>query len=436
MFAVTVVDGKLRALCPRCQPGERDSSRWLGTIENASDGIARLTCSGCGVLDVAELASLDVAHTAAAAEQLDKVESACGDVHPTVGDAHDSETTIADSVDEDAPQSRLVLPFGYSGLELVQTDFPPPRWAISGLVPQGLTILAGRPKTGKSWLTLGWAIAIAQSTRAMGSIDVTAGDVLLLAMEDTLPRLQSRVRRLVDTADVSGLARLHTYTAASDWSRLHEGGLDMLRKWLGAHPDGRLVLVDTFARNGPPTSRRKQDTATIELVETLKQIADTYAVGIVLVDHVTKRDCNDLVYAVAGSYSYMAIADAVLVLQRKRQADQATLYATGRDVDEAEHALLWDESQGGWSLANDTQASREQTPAAWLREFLANGKRLAVEIYAAAKEKGWSNDKIKRARTQLGSVHVKRENSRSWWSLYKVQTDIQRATDAKDVTAA
>jgi AAA domain len=45
-------------------------------------------------------------------------------------------------------------------LGIYQTDFPPPEFVIEDILPRrGLTLAAGRPKVGKSWLTLQLAVA-------------------------------------------------------------------------------------------------------------------------------------------------------------------------------------------------------------------------------------------------------------------------------------
>jgi len=49
---------------------------------------------------------------------------------------------------------------------LVAKQFREPRWAVPDLVPEGLGLLAGKPKTGKSWLALDLGIAVAAGGRA------------------------------------------------------------------------------------------------------------------------------------------------------------------------------------------------------------------------------------------------------------------------------
>src|SRR6185312_7759941 len=65
---------------------------------------------------------------------------------------------------------------------LLQQDFPPVRWIIDGLLPEGLTILAGKPKLGKSWMALDWLLAKAHGGYAFGTIQCDVGDCLYMAL--------------------------------------------------------------------------------------------------------------------------------------------------------------------------------------------------------------------------------------------------------------
>jgi hypothetical protein len=54
---------------------------------------------------------------------------------------------------------------------IMATTYPPLRWSVPGYVPEGLTLLAGRQKLGKTWLALDFAIAVAIGGFTMGSIE-------------------------------------------------------------------------------------------------------------------------------------------------------------------------------------------------------------------------------------------------------------------------
>ena len=82
----------------------------------------------------------------------------------------------------------------FSAADLLALTLPEPKWAVAGLLPAGFSVLAGKPKLGKSWLGLDIALAVALGGVALGSIHVSQGDVLYLALEDTTRRLQTRIR--------------------------------------------------------------------------------------------------------------------------------------------------------------------------------------------------------------------------------------------------
>ena len=60
------------------------------------------------------------------------------------------------------------------GETLMDKRLPPTKFCVDTLLPQGLCILGGSPKVGKSWLVLDLCVHIAQGTPLWG-LDVTRG---------------------------------------------------------------------------------------------------------------------------------------------------------------------------------------------------------------------------------------------------------------------
>jgi hypothetical protein len=50
--------------------------------------------------------------------------------------------------------------------DLLSQELPPARWIVPDILPEGVTLLAGKPKIGKTWLAQGLAVAVA--TGGMG----------------------------------------------------------------------------------------------------------------------------------------------------------------------------------------------------------------------------------------------------------------------------
>src|SRR5690606_9347077 len=76
---------------------------------------------------------------------------------------------------------------------LLSLEFEPIKYVVPGYVAEGLTILGGRPKLGKSWLALDWVIAVASGGQSLG-VKCEQGDSFYLALEDNQRRLQDRLR--------------------------------------------------------------------------------------------------------------------------------------------------------------------------------------------------------------------------------------------------
>lgn len=49
----------------------------------------------------------------------------------------------------------------FTAAELQAMDFPPVNWIVPDILPEGLALLCGKPKLGKSWLALDMACAVA-----------------------------------------------------------------------------------------------------------------------------------------------------------------------------------------------------------------------------------------------------------------------------------
>ena len=269
----------------------------------------------------------------------------------------------------------------WTAAELMALDFPPPRWAVPGLICEGITLLAGPPKVGKSWLSLGLGVAVAAGIPALGGIRIQQGPVLYLALEDTARRLKSRLEKVLGGADApEGL------TLATACAPLTAGGDAEIALWLDTHPDARLVVIDVFAklRGTPPPGMSAYD-ADYAAIGRIKRVADHYGVAVVLVHHVRKMASEDFLAEVSGTNGLAGAADAVLVLKRGRGEADGVLHVTGRDIDEAEHAAAFEPDTGLWRLL-DGPAIRhtlEPTRAAILAHLDARPGATPKQISAA-----------------------------------------------------
>lgn len=277
----------------------------------------------------------------------------------------------------------------WTAADLMATEFPPPKWAVPGLLCEGLNVIVSPPKVGKSWLALGLSVAVASGGVALGRVQVQQGDVLYLALEDTPRRLQRRLRTvLAEDLAPEGL----TISVACEPM---PAGAERIAAWLEAHPTARLVVVDVFAKVRGAVDRNTDSySADYGAIGCLKQLADRFDVTFLLVHHTRKATADDYLDTVSGTNGIAGAADAVLVLQRARNTTEAKLSITGRDVEEAEYALAFDPQRGMWSML-DTPAFEVDLTDERRRILGAVRQEPGLAPKAIAERTGLSHDVVK-----------------------------------------
>jgi hypothetical protein len=225
--------------------------------------------------------------------------------------------------------------------------FSPIKWIVPDLLPEGLTVLAGKPKLGKSWLVLDLAVAVAQGGWTLGDRHCQAGSVLYGALEDSERRLKSRMEKVCHKA--AWPAGLHF---ATEISALTNGGLDEIEGWIDANPDARLVIVDTFAKVRPGKTRDEtQYEADYRAAGMLKRLADSRRVAVIMVHHTTKAPAEDPFDMISGTNGLAGAVDTLMVITTG--AAGVTLHTRGRDVELAELAIQFDRESCRWRVLGD-----------------------------------------------------------------------------------
>lgn len=242
-----------------------------------------------------------------------------------------------------------------SGAKLLNMEFQPVRYVVPRYVAEGATILAGRPKLGKSWLALEMAIAVATGGTCLGGVECEQGDVLYLALEDNLRRLQNRLDRLMPP----GARGPENLDFATEWARANDGGLDDLRQWLVEHNNARLVIVDVLAMFRPARGGKEQlYDGDYGAIKGLQSLAMEFGVAIVIVHHTRKGGSDgDAFEKVSGTLGLSGAADTTLILDR--DGNGATLYGRGRDIQEIETAVAFDRDTCKWSILGQAAEVRK-----------------------------------------------------------------------------
>lgn len=292
------------------------------------------------------------------------------------------------------PEPRKVQ---WSAAELLAAQFPEPKWIVPGLITTGLTILAGRPKLGKSWLALQMAVGVGAGGQVLGRA-VEQGKVLYLALEDNERRIQDRLRK--QHASIHAQLDFHF-----EWSYLTEGGAADLITAVDQH-GYNLVIVDTISRALGKTDQMDQADMNVAL-GSLQRLAISREIALLLVDHHRKSasDVGDVIDDVMGATSKASVADAALGLYRKRGEKTATLRVTGRDIDDQELALEWDHDVFCWQMVGDASGVKTDTVQADIINAIREhgGKATAAQI---AKFLGKQPNNISRELQELVAKNV------------------------------
>ena len=84
-----------------------------------------------------------------------------------------------------------------SSEEIMTTLYKPTVFVVDGLFAQGLYLLAGSPKVGKSWLALELCLAVAKGEKLFDR-KTLQGSALYFCLEDSYQRIQNRLYELTD----------------------------------------------------------------------------------------------------------------------------------------------------------------------------------------------------------------------------------------------
>lgn len=232
------------------------------------------------------------------------------------------------------------------GETLMDMKLPPTKFCVETLLPQGICMLGGAPKIGKSWLVLDLCIRIAKGD-PIWSLPTKKGTTLYLCLEDPLRRVQERLNMLTDDIPPNAYFAIAAGTLA-------DGLCEQIRKFVSEHPDTVLVAIDTFqiVRTGCIDTSYANDYGE---VRQMKQLADELNISILLVHHLRKQGDSDPLNKLSGTTGISGAVDAVFVLDKsKRNAPGATLICTGRDIEYREMELKLSKETCAWEMVSDS----------------------------------------------------------------------------------
>ena len=231
--------------------------------------------------------------------------------------------------------------------DLQNRTYEPTPFLVDELIPEGLHILAGAPKIGKSWLALWLCLCVAQG-QALWNFATTQGEALYLSLEDSFQRIQTRLFDLTEDAPPT----LHFAIMADT---LKHGLEQQIEQFLAEHPTTKLVVIDTLQRVRSAGSDSNLYANDYQEIGLLKKLADKQHIAILLIHHLRKLH-DDPMNMISGSTGLSGAADSTFVLQKNsRLANVASLHCTGRDISDRTLKLEFGEEDHVWKLLEDSK---------------------------------------------------------------------------------
>ena len=255
----------------------------------------------------------------------------------------------------------------YSVPDLTEAEKQPPEFLIEGMLPCGMTILSGAPKTRKSFFALQIAIAVASGQSFFGR-KTTQCDVVYLDLEGTKGRISTRA------AQMSIPIPRNVYITNRVKEKLADGLVDKLQELHRQRPNIRLIIIDTYAKAKGERSRGSSANAyeqDVTFLDPIQRMAQDENIAILLVTHDKKGASlmSDSFERVSGTMGITGSADCVmnLITVGKRFEGRATLDITPRDAAGCEMKIIFDNCYGEWQEISDPSVDLLSNPlCSWI----------------------------------------------------------------------
>ena len=224
---------------------------------------------------------------------------------------------------------------------------------VEGLLHPGVYLLAGAHKIGKSWLALQLAHSVSLRETFL-SFPTNRSAVLYLCLEDVERRIQKRLCQV--SQGETGNIRFCT-----DVALIGNGFEEALISYLTQQPSTKLVIIDTLQKTRPVDSGKYSYAKDYDTISRIKMIANHFGIIILLIHHTRKMEDDDPFNMISGTTGLTGAVDGSMVLLKpdRTQAD-ATLYATGRDIEDMVLQITFDKQSKTWKFEGFAQDHTEE----------------------------------------------------------------------------
>ena len=239
-------------------------------------------------------------------------------------------------------------------MELSEAEF-----FIDGLLPTGLSFIAGPPKFGKTYLNLQLAVSIASGEDFLGRRVLNRCPVLYLYLEGDAAQVKRRLH------DIYGDGKQYPRDLFFVHSVEPYGAVAHISHLIVKYNPG-LVIIDTWQLIRSEDTKTRNQTAYMreynELTALRQELCNKMGVSVLLTHHTKqiggREKAFDDLNRLNGSTALSGCADAVLLLSGTRGNNRITLTAHGRNFEDAEIVLEKTKPMGWKAAATGTEFQR------------------------------------------------------------------------------
>jgi len=322
----------------------------------------------------------------------------------------------------------------------------PVEWLWKDRVPLGmLTLFAGDPKLGKSFVTVAMTASVSRGAALPGSEPPNGpGKVVLLSAEDDASR--TIVPRLKSAGAILGNVHLLESVIVANGAEALPSlrvDVDAIEQAASSLGDCKLIIVDPVsAYLGGADDHNNAELRGV--LSPLKAMAERTGAAIVLVTHLNKGSGVNGKHRVTGSIAYVGACRANFLFAREKDdptGRRVLMLDNGCNLADSVPTLAYqieDRGEGPaveWArepvsvtteaaLAAESESPDERYERRecdkWLREVLAGGPVLQTEIETMGRDAGFRVSALNRAKQRIGARTDRDgfgKGSKCYWTL-------------------
>lgn len=242
-----------------------------------------------------------------------------------------------------------------NGVQLAEMEIPPLKWLVDDILPlSGLAVLAGDPKSFKSFMAMDLCISIAKGNPFLG-FKTHQYDTLYFDLESGFRRPKDRQEKILNGD--SPTAHFHLITAENQVAKLGNGFEEQLKDILTNNPKIKLIVIDTLEKireiKTPKGNAYQNDVSDFDI---FLKIATEYGVCILFVHHLKKKNgikFNNIFETISGSNGVSGSMDSIWMVTKIRLTTEATFTTSGREIEEKDYHINFDLNSWKWKIFDD-----------------------------------------------------------------------------------